>query len=202
MHRLDNAVINILGQQRLIKGSLRLSFSDKTIKLSYNAQFLSHAYIKDSLIVQWFGFKASWLISKGLGWRHISRPVVNYCLHVIYSLPLPGETQRGCEGGSWMPSSCIMEIWGSKTFLQTCAEITNASLDHSTTTLYCQCPRPCLHFYPSHFPPLPNLYVNSLFLKQCNMHIYPSVAEAQKHTINGLSPHMESNHVSHCNLVL
>lgn len=58
-----------------------------------------------------------------------------------------------------------------------------------------------LHFCPSPLPPPANLYVNSLFPKQCNIHIYPSVAEAQQSTVNGLSPHVRSSHVNHGKLV-
>lgn len=195
MHRCNDAVINSLR----LHGVLRLSFSDKTIRLSCNAQFATHAYIKDSSIGQWFGFRASWLISKDLRWRHIGRSVVNYCVYEIYSLPLREGRKDIERGGSRKPSSCIMEISATETFLQTCLEITNARLVHSTTTLHCQCLPPYLHFYPSHLPPLPNLYVNSLFPKQYNMHIYPLVAETQKSTQKDLSLHIESSHVNHCN---
>lgn len=108
---------------------------------------------------------------------------------MIYSLPLPRETQRYCEKDPGGPAAVLLRFEPPKQQQKG----KKASLAHSTTTLYCQHLPPCRYFYPSHLPPVPNLYVNSLFLKQCYMHIYPLVAETQRPTINSLSPRMESS---------
>lgn len=164
--------------QILIKDRLRRSFPDKTIKFSHNAQVAVHASMHQRQLYK----PITWLQSNLQGFG-----VKTYQQACCYLLPpcdlsafSPWRNIKRLWGGSRRPSSCIMEIRATKTFLQTCVGITNASLAHSTTTLYCQCLPPCLHFYPSHLPPLPNLYVNSLFLKQCYTHIYPLVAETQK----------------------
>lgn len=164
------------GSMGPLKGGLRLSFSDRTIKLIHNAQFAGHAYIKAGLIGQWFGFKASWLISKGLWWRRIGRPVDNYCLHVIYFLFSP----RRCIKRLRAAAAVLWRFEPPKHFNKHVPRPQMPAPAHSTATSCCQCIPPRPHSYPSHLPPFPNLYVNSRFLKQCNMHIYPLVAGAQK----------------------
>lgn len=146
-----------------------------------------HACIRGCLIGPRFGLKAAWLLSKGLRWKHISRPVTSCCLQVIYSLPLPRETQREGEMDPGGPAAVLWRFWPPK---HCCKHAVRSQMP---AMLIAQQPcivsaslHACFFFYPSHLPLLPNLYVNSLFLKQCCVHIYSFVAGTQKPTINSL----------------
>lgn len=112
-----------------------LSFSDKTMKLSHNAQFCWSCVVlwntKGGLINAWVGFKTSFLISKGLRWRQINRPVLTHCVCLIYSLPFTRETTTVMEALLLY----YRDVRHQK-YLQTCIKIPNAILAHT--------PQPCI----------------------------------------------------------
>lgn len=120
-----------------------------------------------------------------------------HCVCVNCSLPLTRETKT--DRGSRRPSRCITEMWTSRK--HSMRSQMPSFLIAQRGTLNCQCPPPPLAFYPSHLPALPNLNVNSLFLKQCFAHIYPLVAQTHKSSVNSTNPWMWSSCMSHCNFV-
>lgn len=116
---------------------------------------------------------------------YISRPLARYCLQVIYSLSLSGETQRNCKRDSGarqlyygdLSHQNISANMRQDHKCQPCSQHNNLVLSAPPSL-----PVFFLSLPPSHLPPLPNLYVNSLFPKKRYTHVYPFVAGTQKPT--------------------
>lgn len=127
---------------------------------------------------------------------------VNYCVSAIYIPTRLKQPEEIVKGDPAKPSSCIMEIPATKNISVNIAWRSQmpALVSAQQRCIVRPSHRICI-FCPSHLPPLANLYVNSLFPKQCNIHIYPSGVEAQQSPVNGLCPHMGSSHVNHSKLV-